>query len=178
MPSPPPELLPRETLAIPIWWNSSRFVDQVACACHFDLSFIVYCSNALHQDPEPSPNAPSFLLKLANDDELHFTFTFVIRQESNGTVSDANINGLTYVYASTGREVENLVTREFHADPNLHKNANVDLVGDFTTGGSSSVSFDWTWKWKPPKAIEDRGGGWRSVCSVSYKKQSQGTSNT
>ncbi len=81
-------------------------------------------------------------------------------------VSDANINGLTYVYASTIREVENLVTREFHADPNLHKNANVDLVGDFTTGGSSSVSFDWTWKWKPPKAIEDRDGGWRSVCSV------------
>ncbi|EMR68825.1 putative arf gtpase activator protein [Eutypa lata UCREL1] len=124
------------------------------------------------QDPDPSPNAPGFLLKLANDDELLFTFTFVIRQEANGTVSDANINGLTYVYASTIREVENLVTREFHADPNLHKNANVDLVGDFTTGGSSSVSFDWTWKWKPPKAIEDRGGGWRSVCSfVEYDQR-------
>ncbi|KAK7752458.1 hypothetical protein SLS62_005611 [Diatrype stigma] len=125
------------------------------------------------QDPEPSPNAPGFLLKLANDDELHFTFTFVIRQEANGTVSDANINGLTYVYASTSREVENLVTREFHADPNLHKNANVDLVGDFTTGGSSSVSFDWTWKWKPPKAVEDRGGGWRSVCSSVQSRISE-----
>lgn len=90
----------------------------------------------------------------------------MIRQEANGTISDSNINGLTYVYASTGREVENLVTREFHADPNLHKNANVELVGDYTTGGSPSVSFEWSWRWKPPKAAEDRGGGWRNSCSV------------
>ncbi|KAI0136636.1 PH domain-containing protein [Xylariales sp. AK1849] len=117
------------------------------------------------QDIELSA-APNFLLKLNNDDELVFTFTFVIRQEGNVTSSDSHINGLTYVHASTSKEVENLVTREFHADPNLHKNANVDLVGDYTTGGSSSVSFEWSWKWKPPKAIEDRGGGWRNSCSL------------
>ncbi|RYP24746.1 hypothetical protein DL765_000292 [Monosporascus sp. GIB2] len=121
------------------------------------------------QDSDPSLNAPSFLLKLTNDDELVFTFNFVIRQEANGTVSDASIHGLTYVYASTSREVENLVTREFHADPNLHKNANVELVGDFTTGGCSSVSFEWTWKWKPPKTSEDRGGGWRNF--VEYDQR-------
>ncbi|KAF4505202.1 hypothetical protein G6O67_007177 [Ophiocordyceps sinensis] len=136
------------------------------------------------QDPEPSasPNcAPAFLLKLSNDDELIFTFTFVMRQSqqafgANATAADTasapidtNISGLTYVCASTTREVENLVTREFHADPNLHKNANVDLVGDYTTNGSSSVSFEWTWKWRPPKAPEDRGGGWRNCCSfVEY----------
>lgn len=80
---------------------------------------------------------------------------------------DTAISGLTYVWASTPREVENLVTREFHADPNLHKNANVALVGDYTTSGSASVSFEWTWKWKPPKSTEDRGGGWRNSCSVS-----------
>lgn len=79
---------------------------------------------------------------------------------------DTAITGLTYVYASTSREVENLVTREFHADPNLHKNANVDLVGDYSTSGSPSVSFEWTWKWKPPKPSEDKGGGWRNSCSV------------
>lgn len=79
---------------------------------------------------------------------------------------DSNINGLTYVSASTAKEVETLVTREFHADPNLHKNANVQLVGDFATGGSQSVSFEWSWKWRPPKAAEDRGGGWRNECSV------------
>lgn len=109
---------------------------------------------------------PNFLLKLNNDDELVFTFTFVIRQDANTPGVDTQINGLTYVYASTSREVENLVTREFHADPNLHKNSNVELVGDYTTGGSPSVSFDWSWKWKPPKGIEDRGGGWRNACSV------------
>ena len=76
------------------------------------------------------------------------------------------INGLTYVSASTAREVETLVTREFHADPNLHKNANVQLVGDYSTGGSPSVSFEWSWKWRPPKPTEDRGGGWRNNCSV------------
>lgn len=126
------------------------------------------------QDIEPS-SVPSFLLKLSNDDELVFTFTFIIRQETNGSVSDTQLNGLTYVYASSSKEVENLVTREFHADPNLHKNANVELVGDYTTGGSSSVSFEWSWKWKPPKGVEDRGGGWRNACSVSLTGEQRQT---
>ncbi|OLN88662.1 putative ribosylation factor GTPase-activating protein cnt6 [Colletotrichum chlorophyti] len=122
----------------------------------------------------PGGGTPNFILKLTHDDELVFTFTFIIRQGqqfvTNGTADtvaavDTQISGLTYVYASTPREVENLVTREFHADPNLHKNSNVELVGDFGTGGTPSVSFEWTWKWKPPKALEDRGGGWRNSCS-------------
>nr|pir hypothetical protein B14D6.480 [imported] - Neurospora crassa [Neurospora crassa] len=120
---------------------------------------------------------PTFLLKLTNDDELVFTFTFVVRQthqvlqnaagalETLGP-TDTQINGLTFVYGSTPREVENLLTREFEADPNLHKNANVELVGVYATDGSPSVSFEWTWKWKPPKPTEDKGGGWRNFCSV------------
>lgn len=133
------------------------------------------------QDPEPSSpaNSPSFLLKLSGDDELVFTFTLAMHQSqsppssSNAdaptTQADTSISGLTFVCASTSREVENLVTREFHADPNLHKNANVDLVGDYGTNGSPSISFEWTWKWKPPKAVEDKGGGWRNSCSfVEY----------
>lgn len=79
---------------------------------------------------------------------------------------DTNISGLTFVYASSSKEVENLVTREFHADPNLHRNENVALVGDYSTGGTASVSFEWTWKWKAPKNYEDKGGGWRNCCSV------------
>ena len=71
---------------------------------------------------------------------------------------------LTAVKASTAKDVETLVTREFHADPNLHKNANVQLVGDYSTGGSQSVSFEWSWKWRPPKTEEK--GGWRNSCSV------------
>ncbi|SZF00194.1 unnamed protein product [Blumeria hordei] len=133
-----------------------------------DASLIEYV-----QDPEqPSPN---FLLKLNNDAELTFKFTFIIRQTStqdSKTLVDTNINGLTYVSASTPKEVETLVTREFHADPNLHKNANVQLVGDFSTGSSQSVSFDWSWKWRPPKAVEDKGGGWRNTCSfVEYDQR-------
>lgn len=132
------------------------------------------------QDAEvPASAGPVFLLKLANDDELVFTFTFVIRQPHQSITSasenaeplpsaDTQINGLTYVYASTPREVETLVTREFQADPNLHKNPNVELVGDYNTGGSSSVTFEWSWKWKPPKNTEDRGGGWRNSCSVRH----------
>ncbi|KAI1356286.1 hypothetical protein F5Y01DRAFT_266899 [Xylaria sp. FL0043] len=116
------------------------------------------------QDPEPS-SAPNFLLKLNNDDELIFNFTFIVRQDEGGKHGDTQINGLTYVYASSSRELDNLVTREFHADPNLHKNANVELVGDYNTGGSTSISFEWSWKWKPPRPVEDRGGGWRNVCS-------------
>ncbi|KAF4467085.1 hypothetical protein FALBO_6038 [Fusarium albosuccineum] len=133
------------------------------------------------QDPDPinPTGAPNFLIKLSNDDELIFSFTFVMRQAQNAQTPaspdvkpssiDTSISGLTYVYASNTREVENLVTREFHADPNLHKNANVALVGDYSTGGSQSVTFEWTWKWKPPKPVEDRGSGWRNSCSfVEY----------
>ncbi|TVY90688.1 Protein csx2 [Lachnellula willkommii] len=134
------------------------------------------------QDPEQSPGAsPNFIIKLNNDDELTFKFTFIIRQtlqvtqgnngvqETTGGLVDTVVNGLTYVSASTAKEVETLVTREFHADPNLHKNANVQLVGDYSTGGSQSVSFEWSWKWRPPKPTEDRGGGWRNNCSfVEY----------
>jgi Arf-GAP/SH3 domain/ANK repeat/PH domain-containing protein len=134
---------------------------------------------ALPQDAEQVGlgGGPAFLLKLSSDDDLVFTFTFVIRKSQNvlqntagavdmGAPSDTQINGLTFVFASTPREVENLVTREFHADPNLHKNANVALVGSYSTEGSPSVTFDWTWRWKPPKITEDRGGGWRNSCSV------------
>ncbi len=28
------------------------------------------------------------------------------------------------------------------------------------------MTFEWTWKWKPPKQAEDKGGGWRNSCSV------------
>ncbi|KAG5979644.1 hypothetical protein E4U55_004928 [Claviceps digitariae] len=131
------------------------------------------------QDPESLLNlaaTPNFLLKLSSDDELILTFTFVIRQsqqpaasDGKSVAADTNIAGLTFVCGSTPREVANLVTREFHADPNLHKNSNVDLVGDYGTGGSPSVSFEWTWKWKPPKPVEDKGGGWRNCCNfVEY----------
>ncbi|OTB15704.1 hypothetical protein K445DRAFT_11928 [Daldinia sp. EC12] len=123
------------------------------------------------QDLDPTV-PPNFLLKLNNDDELVFNFTFVVRQEEINPGIDTHINGLTYVYASSNRELENLVTREFHADPNLHKNANVELVGDYTTGGSPSVTFEWSWKWKPPKTTEDAGGGWKNVCSfVEYDQR-------
>ena len=77
---------------------------------------------------------------------------------------DTFINGLTFAFASNAKDLDNLVTREFHSDPNLHKNANVELVGDYSTGGSPSVRFDWSWKWRPPKTVEDRGGGWRNTC--------------
>lgn len=85
---------------------------------------------------------------------------------------DTQITGLTYIFASNPKEVDNLVVREFHANPNLHKNSNVELVGDYSTSGSASVQFGWSWKWRPPKPTEDRGGGWRSSCSfVEYDQR-------
>lgn len=88
---------------------------------------------------------------------------------SGGT--DTFINGLTFAFASNNKDLDNLVIREFHADPNLHKNANVELVGDYSTGGSPSAKFEWSWKWRPPKTTEDRGGGWRNACSFSEYDQ-------
>jgi Arf-GAP/SH3 domain/ANK repeat/PH domain-containing protein len=134
------------------------------------------------KDPEPpSIISPAFLLRLANDEELTFNFTCVLRQSNSAPAniigdhvisptgvpsSDTQLCGLTYVFGSTPKEIDQLVTREFHADPNLHKNPNVELVGDYNTGGVPSVQFQWSWKWKPPKQSEDHGGGWRNTCSV------------
>ncbi|KAL8719933.1 MAG: hypothetical protein Q9225_003136 [Loekoesia sp. 1 TL-2023] len=131
------------------------------------------------QDPEslPSTSPPSFLLRLNNDDDLIFNFSFIVRQGQSsvsGTTSsiDTFINGLTFAFASSSKDLENLVTREFHADPNLHKNSNVELIGDISTAGNPSVQLDWTWKWRPPKLPEDKSGGWRNICSfVEYDQR-------
>jgi len=169
------ESLRRATLGITALWNMSRY-DGIYRPSHFPWPML----SKFHQDPEPSSvgNTPNFILKLNNDEDLTFKFTFIVRQTqqvmpSSTSAQDAAsshidtvIIGLTYVSASTAKEVETLVTREFHADINLHKNANVQLVGDYSTGGSPSVSFEWSWKWRPPKPTEDRGGGWRNNCSV------------
>lgn len=85
---------------------------------------------------------------------------------------DTQLTGLTYIFASNAREIDQLTTREFHADPNLHKNPNVELVGNLATDGTPSVQFNWSWKWRPPKQAEDRGGGWRNTCSVRRSRKS------
>jgi Arf-GAP/SH3 domain/ANK repeat/PH domain-containing protein len=128
------------------------------------------------QDPEMS--IPSFILNLEDEDDLEFRFSFVTRQgqAQNSQPSpspvlnassnvDTVITGLTFAYASNAKELDNLVTRQFHADPNIHKNSNVQLVGDYSTNGSPNIPYDWSWKWRPPKPTEDKGQGWRNSCS-------------
>ncbi|KAF2730415.1 centaurin-beta-2 [Polyplosphaeria fusca] len=130
-------------------------------------------------DPEAASNgAMSHILCLNNEEELTFNFTCVVRQVHKDALvyeSDSRdnvITGLTFVFASTSKELDNLVTREFHANPNLHKNPQVALVGDYSTGGHPSVQFKWSWKWKPPKSYDDRTGGWRTTCGfVEYDPQ-------
>ncbi|KAL2418945.1 Protein csx2 [Exophiala dermatitidis] len=145
-------------------YPASRLVGKPDATDYRPISYI--------QDPD----APSlaFLPRLDLEDELDFRFTFVTRQNSGPlpatpstatSAVDTTISGLTFAYAPNGKELDTLITREFHADPNLHKNSNVQLIGDFGTNGSPSVSYEWNWRWKPPKAYEDRGGGWRNCCS-------------
>ncbi|KAJ5777079.1 hypothetical protein N7520_000325 [Penicillium odoratum] len=147
------------------------------------------------QDPDVPSTAttPIFLLRLTNDDELIFNFTFILRQTQTGNatgstvngvstslpeVSDTVLNGLTFAHASNSKELDNLITREFHANPNLQNNSNVQLIGDFSTEGTPSVSFEWSWKWKPPKGTEDKGGGWRNSCSLLDYDQRTNRLNT
>jgi Arf-GAP/SH3 domain/ANK repeat/PH domain-containing protein len=77
------------------------------------------------------------------------------------------------VHAATPRDLDNLVTRELHNDPNMHKNnPNVHLVGDYSTNGVQSVQYSWSWRWKPPRAAEERTKGWRNCCSfVEYDQR-------
>lgn len=130
---------------------------------------------------------------MSNDDELIFNFTFVLRQTQTGNVAgstvngvatslpevtDTVLNGLTFAHASNSKELDNLITREFHANPNLQNNPNVQLIGDYSTDGTPSVSFEWTWTWKPPKGAEDKGGGWRNSCSLLDYDQRTNRLNT
>ncbi len=117
-------------------------------------------------------------MKIPNEEELTFRFSIIVRQSQafsdvGLTASDTTIAGLTFIFAGSSRELDNLVTREFHADPNLHKNANVELVGsEFSTSGVPLVTIDWSWKWRPPKPTEDRGGGWKNICTfVEYDQR-------
>ncbi|KAJ5348141.1 uncharacterized protein N7506_001394 [Penicillium brevicompactum] len=147
------------------------------------------------QDPDTPSSAsiPTFMLRLSNDEELIFNFTFIIRQTQVGSgasstvngvatsmpeVADTNLTGLTFAHASNSKELDNLITREFHANPNLQNNSNVQLIGDYSTGGTPSVTFDWSWAWKPPKAMEDKGGGWRNSCSFLDYDQRTNRLNT
>lgn len=146
------------------------------------------------QDPDVPSNAPipTFMLRLSNDEELVFKFTFIIRQTQTGNaqnsvngvsttmpeVADTSLMGLTFAHASNSKELDNLITREFHANPNLQNNSNVQLIGDYSTEGSPSVTFDWSWTWKPPKVTEDKGGGWRNSCSFLDYDQRTNRLNT
>ncbi|CAG8026000.1 unnamed protein product [Penicillium salamii] len=146
------------------------------------------------QDPDTSSAPiPTFMLRLSNDEELIFNFTFIIRQTQIGSaasstvngvassmpeVADTNLTGLTFAHASNSKELDNLITREFHANPNLQNNSNVQLIGDYSTGGTPSVTFDWSWSWKPPKPMEDKGGGWRNSCSFLDYDQRTNRLNT
>ncbi|KAJ5306670.1 hypothetical protein PENANT_c003G08053 [Penicillium antarcticum] len=146
------------------------------------------------QDPDTpsSLSVPTFMLRLSNDEELIFNFTFIIRQTPTGNapnsvngvsttlpeVADTSLTGLTFAHASNSKELDNLITREFHANPNLQNNSNVQLIGDYSTGGTPSVSFDWCWRWKPPKVTEDKGGGWRNSCSFLDYDQRTNRLNT
>ncbi|KAJ9640166.1 hypothetical protein H2204_003391 [Knufia peltigerae] len=150
--------------AVPNAYPATRLVGKLDAADYRPISYV--------QDPE----APGllFLPRLDLEDELDVRFTFTTRQNSGplpATPStataavDTTISGLTFAYAANAKELDTLVTREFHADPNLHKNSNVQFIGDFSTSGTPVITYEWTWRWKPPKPYEDRGGGWRNCCS-------------
>ena len=138
------------------------------------------------QDPEnPASALPSFLLRLSNEEGILFYFTFAMRQHGTDATTaaeptrptssmlvDTSINSLTFLSASTSKELGSLVTREFNVNPNIHKHAAVELVGDYTTGGNPVEQFEWSWRWKPSKQERDRGNGWRNTCSfVEYDQR-------
>ncbi|KAI5291116.1 hypothetical protein KEM54_006266 [Ascosphaera aggregata] len=144
------------------------------------------------QDPESASVPPRFLLKLNTCQELYFNFTFTIRQTDSrsslatvngvtGSLSqtnDTSLTGLTFAHATNLRELDNLITREFHANPNLQNNSNVQFIGDFATAGWPSYTFNWTWKWTPPRVAEDRARGWRNSCSFLEYDQRTNRLNT
>ncbi|KAI5304257.1 hypothetical protein KEM56_006688 [Ascosphaera pollenicola] len=144
------------------------------------------------QDPDVTSIPPHFLLRLNCAQELYFHFTFAIRQTDSqpsvatvngvtGSLSqttDTSVTGLTFAHASNSKELDNLITREFHANPNLQNNSNVQFIGDFNTAGCPSHTFNWTWKWTPPRHVDDKARGWRNSCSFLEYDQRTNRLNT
>ncbi|KAF5856017.1 hypothetical protein ETB97_008022 [Aspergillus alliaceus] len=172
---------------VPNSFPSSRYIAKRDIGDEAPIEYI--------QDPDSSSSAqaPTFLLRLSNEDELNFHFTFILRQTQTGNATNSTVNGvatslpevadtvvtgLTFAHAPNSKELDNLITREFHANPNLQNNSNVQFVGDYSTGGSPSVQFEWSWRWKPPKPVEDKGGGWRNSCSFLEYDQRANRLNT
>jgi len=145
-----------------------------------------WLSSNIQKDPESlsSNSHPEFLLKLPNDEDLIFNLNLSLRQSVvsndslNSTPADARhvydttISGLTFIFASSTKDIEQLVTRDFRTDPNIQKHPNVFVLGDYSTSGASTVSIPYTWKWSPPRSAEDIGGGWRTSCSfIEYDQR-------
>ncbi|CCG85184.1 putative ARF GTPase activator [Taphrina deformans PYCC 5710] len=111
------------------------------------------------QDPE-SQGLPIHLLKVENEPDLHFTFTFVLKQSS--------LSGVTFVTGTNLSAIERLITSGYNADSNIQKNKNVKVLGDYRSD-TGDLEIQYTWKWAPSDSSIVPGmlGGWKSVCSFS-----------
>ncbi|KAJ5510895.1 Arf GTPase activating protein [Penicillium expansum] len=185
------QLTPSSSDSIPQRVPAARYAVPNSLDPLIDLANKIPQTPTGPRHPSAAP-VPTFMLRLSNDEELIFNFTFIIRQTQTGNapnsvngvsttmpeVADTSLMGLTFAHASNSKELDNLITREFHANPNLQNNSNVQLIGDYSTGGTPSVSFEWSWRWKPPKVTEDKGGGWRNSCSFLDYDQRTNRLNT
>ncbi|CAG8477971.1 8965_t:CDS:2 [Ambispora gerdemannii] len=119
------------------------------------------------QDPELQSKAPNkFLLKLSKDKRFELKFKFRVGENSTNT---EELKGLTFINATNEKELARILTVEFNVDPNLHRHANVALLGDFTP---KQEEIEWTWKWVPPHTMDESHHGWRNhCCFAEYNKK-------
>ncbi|CAG8499105.1 13175_t:CDS:2 [Ambispora leptoticha] len=119
------------------------------------------------QDPELQSISPNkFLLKLLKDKNFKLKFKFRVGGNSTNT---EELKGLTFINAANEKELARILTVEFNVDPNLHRHANVALLGDFTP---KSEDIEWTWKWVPPSLMDEAHHGWRNhCCFAEYNKK-------
>ncbi|ODV91640.1 hypothetical protein CANCADRAFT_16356, partial [Tortispora caseinolytica NRRL Y-17796] len=120
------------------------------------------------QDVDAHGVAP-LLLKVYKGGPLKMQFHFTISQIDG---ADTSLSGLTFIHASSVKDIDNIVNRDFRQNPNMHTYPNARLLGDYSTNGQPSFKFIWEWTWTPYTTINTRYHGWRnSICFADYNKE-------
>lgn len=82
------------------------------------------------------------------------------------------LSSLTFVSAGSVKQLDSFIKNEFFHNPNIQKEKNVVLLGDFNAKGDHPqiISFDFLWQWHAPEPNSDKGNK-SVVCFAEYDKK-------
>lgn len=132
-----------------------------------NLQTYFFFFTSTNKDPDPDGNTP-LLLKVPYAQNIVFHFKFTV------TVSVKNpVSNLTFVSASSVKQLDSFITTELFHNPNIQNEDNVVVLGDFSPKSDNDVQLidhEFSWNWKKPSTKSDFG--YKTVlCFAEYDKR-------